>query len=96
MEKAHMEIILEDIKGKFDLVLEGHAVLHKEIQDAKKELNEKIEYNNFLIHGFHDSLNKKIEGVESRLTDKIDAVAADLAAHRADTETHRTAYRVSE
>ncbi len=78
MEKAHMEIILEDIKGKFDLVLEGHAVLHKEIQDAKKELNEKIEYNNFLIHGFHDSLNKKIDGVEASLNKKIDGVEASL------------------
>jgi len=25
MEKDHMEIILEDINSKFDLVLEGHA-----------------------------------------------------------------------
>ena len=27
---------------------------------------------------------------------KIDAVAADLAAHRADTEGHRVGYQVSE
>ena len=32
MEKDNLEIQLEDIRGKFDLVLEGHDVLHKEIE----------------------------------------------------------------
>ena len=33
MDKDHLEILLEDIRGKFDLVLEGHDALHKEIRD---------------------------------------------------------------
>ena len=40
MKKSHMEVLLEDINGKFDLVLEGHALLHKEIQDVKQDLAE--------------------------------------------------------
>jgi hypothetical protein len=35
-------------------------------------------------------LSRKIDDVENRLGTKIDAVVADLAAHRADTEAHAT------
>ena len=81
MQKNHLEILLEDIKSKVDLVIEGHDALRQEIQEARQELNEKIELNSFLVKG----INKK-----------IDDVAADLAAHRADTEHHSRDYKVSE
>jgi hypothetical protein len=80
MKKDHLEILLEDIKGKFELVLEGHETLRKEIRDTREDLNEKIELNSSLIK----VLNKKIDGV-----------AADLTAHRADTERH-SAYNIFE
>ena len=35
MEKEHLEILLEDIRGKFDLVLEGHDTLRQEIRDRQ-------------------------------------------------------------
>ncbi|MRR06784.1 MAG: hypothetical protein EG828_07550 [Deltaproteobacteria bacterium] len=81
MNKDHLEILLEDIRSKFDLVLEGHAALDKKIDIRFDELNEKIEHNSFKI----DTLNKKIDGV-----------AADLTAHRKDTEAHGAVYRVKE
>jgi hypothetical protein len=81
MKKDHLEILLEDIRGKFDLVLEGHDTLCKEIRDSREELCEKINLVDFKV---------------GTLNQKIDAVAADLAAHRADTEGHRTGYRISE
>jgi len=81
MKKDHLEILLEDIRGKFDLVLEGHDTLRKEIRDSREELGEKINLVDFKV---------------GTLNQKIDAVAADLAAHRADTEGHRTGYRISE
>jgi archaellum component FlaC len=103
MEKDHLEILLEDIRGKFDLVLEGHDTLHKEIQDTRGKLCEKINLVDFKVEtlnqkidGVRDDLNQKIDGVRDELGQKIDAVAADLAAHRADTEGHRTGYQVSE
>jgi len=34
MKKEHLEILLEDIREKFDLVLEGHSSLHKRIDKA--------------------------------------------------------------
>jgi hypothetical protein len=76
-----LEIILEDIQSKFELVLEGHDALHKKIDTVYQDLGEKIEMNSFKI----DALNQK-----------IDNVAADLSAHRADTEVHRTIYNVKE
>lgn len=92
MEKDHLEILLEDIRSKFEVVLEGHAALDKKIDSRFDELNDKMEHNSFKI----DTLNKKIEVVDERLGKKIDAVAADLAAHRKDTEAHGTVYRVKE
>jgi chaperonin cofactor prefoldin len=81
MEKDHLEILLEDIHGKFDLVLEGHDVLRKEIRDTREELCEKI-----------NSMDFKVETLNS----KIDAVASDLTAHRRDTEAHPSVYKVKE
>jgi len=66
VQKDHLEIILEleDTRGKFDLVLEGHAAL-----DGKIELNSvKIE-----------ALNEKIDLVEQRPTKRIDSENQKLA-----------------
>ena len=92
MDKDHLEILLEDIQGKFDLVLEGHDVLRKEIQDTREELCEKINSVDFKV----ETLNQKIDGVRDALGQKIDAVAEDLAAHRRDTEAHPSVYKVKE
>jgi len=81
MEKDHLEILLEDIPGKFELVLEGHESLRKDIREARDESNQKHEHTAFLIN----TSNKK-----------IDAVAADLSDHRADTEDHKKTYRVGD
>src|SRR3990172_8990802 len=101
MEKDHLEILLEDIREKFDLVLEGHGALHKEIRDTREELCEKINLVDFKVEtlnqkidGVQDSLNRKIDGVRDELGRKIDAVAEDLAAHRRDTEAHPSVYKV--
>jgi len=103
MEKDHLEILLEDIRGKFDLVLEGHDTLRQEIRDSREELCEKINLVDFKvgtlnqkIDGVRDDLNQKIDGVRDELGQKIDAVAADLSAHRADTEIHKAHYGISE
>ena len=81
MERDQLEILLEDIHGKFDLVLEGHEALRQEIRDARAESNEKHELTAVQIKA---------------LSNKIDAIAGELAEHRADTEKHRVDYKVSE
>jgi len=81
MKKNHLEILLEDIRGKFDLVLEGHEALRSEIREAREESNAKHEHTAFLVN----TLNRK-----------IDNVATDLSEHRKDTEAHHGVYRVKE
>ena len=70
MQKDYLEVILEDINSKFDLVLEGHASLDKKIDAKFDELSEKIDLNSFKI----DALNDKIDAVDERLSKCIDAV----------------------
>jgi phosphopantetheine adenylyltransferase len=114
MKKAHLEILLEDIRGKFDLVLEGHAALDEKFSKRFDELAAKIDMNSFKIDVLNkkidsvdERLNAKIDSVEARLHEKIDSVetqlrtdfgivADNLAAHRADTETHHGLYLVKE
>ena len=103
MGKDHLEIQLEDIRGKFDPVLDGLDTLRQEIQDTREELGEKINFVGFKVETLNrkidrveESLNRKIDGARDELGQKIDAVATDLATHRADTEGHRAGYQVSE
>jgi archaellum component FlaC len=74
MEKDHLEILLEDIRGKFDLVLEGHDALHEDIRDTRKELLEKIAFVDFKV----ETLNEKIDGVRDDLGREIKGVRDDL------------------
>ena len=103
MEKEHLEMILEDINGKFDLILEGHESLRGEIRDLSRKTDErfdmvdfKIDTLNRKIDGVDERLSKKIDGVEASLGEKIDGVAGELKAHRQDTEAHRGMYGVRE
>jgi len=75
----------EHSQHKLDIVVEGHRVLRKEIRDTREELCEKIGFVDF-----------KLETMNETMNEKIDAVAANLSAHRADTETHPPVYRVKE
>jgi hypothetical protein len=92
MDKDNLEILLEDNREKFDLVLEGHSSLHKRIDKAEQNLNDKISLVDFKVGVLH----QKIDSVDKKLSEKIDAVAADLATHRADTEVHEKRYKVSD
>ena len=85
MEEVHLQIILEDINSKFNVVIEGYNALDRKIDNLEKRNNERF-----------DLLDFRIDTVNNHLTQKIDAVAADLKAHRADTEAHGGMYRVKE
>ena len=99
----HFEILLEDVKDKFELILEGHTGLRHEIKDMRQEMNEKFELVDFKIEalstkidGVEKRLDAKIDSVHKKLDAKIDVVASNLAAHRADTESHPKGYKVSD
>jgi hypothetical protein len=92
MEKEHFEILLEDIKEKVELILEGHVSLNNKIDRNHQEMNEKFE----LVDAKIESVNTRLSARIDKLDTKIDGVAADLAAHRADTESHPRGYKISE
>lgn len=80
MEQSYMEILFEEMRGKFDLVLESHAALRAELQEYRRESNERHDLTEFLLKA---------------LARDVAEIRADLAAHRADTESH-SHYRVRE
>lgn len=92
MKKENLEVLLEDINSKFNLVLERHELLHSEIRELGRKNDERFDLVDFKI----DTLNDKIDSVEVKLGKKIDAAAAGLAAYRADTEVHHSVYLVQE
>ena len=92
MKKDNLGFVLEDIRGKFELVLEGHAVLHKEIKDTREQMDERFDMVDFKI----ETLSEELQQTKNDLNQKIDAVAADLKAHREDTEAHPGIYHVGE
>lgn len=82
MKKEHFEILLEDINGKFDLVLEGYQVLRDEIIRTREELCEKIDENTARIKINTDmivTLDGKIDAVDEKLSARIDAVEEKLS-----------------
>ena len=75
MQKDHLEVILEDINSKFDLVLEGHQVLHDEILELGRKTDERFDLVDFKI----DTLNEKIDTVDEKLSERIDSVDERLS-----------------
>ena len=76
MEKERLEILLEDIRSKFDLMFEGQKMLNNKLDQIAENLEQKI-----------TEVDKKLDRMAAELNRKIDGVASDLAEHRADKET---------
>ena len=103
MKKDHFEMLLEEMKGQFKLVLEGHDAIRHEIQEKIQCVCEKIDVNSFAIKGLEkridcveDSLGKRIDKVEDRLgkvENKLGNVEDNLTkkidAVAADLSAHR-------
>lgn len=81
IEKA-IENFKEEIKNDFRLQV---GILSEDFQHKLK-----------LVAEGHEMLAEKMDHMQGELAEKIDSVAADLAAHRADTEGHKRGYMVKE
>jgi hypothetical protein len=86
----------EDFQHKLDIVVEGHQMLADKIDLVDTTLTVRLDR-------VETSLTARLDRVETTLTarldrveNKVDSVAADLSAHRADTEAHHGVYRVKE
>jgi len=86
MIARHVGSFSDSIQHKLDLVVEGHQMLSEKIDRVEARLDTRI-----------DCVVKKLDAVAAQgaaTISKLDAVASDLAAHRADTESHHPVYRV--
>ena len=81
MEKVHVEIRLEDIQSKFELMMEGQENLRKdlsrEIQEHREETQEKFDMIAYMIEGLHkkdiefegrfDEVSRRFDGIDQQL-----------------------------
>ena len=91
MLKRHLGVLSEDFQHKLSIVAEGQQLLVERLDRFEERVDTRMDA---LDHSIM-RVDVKIDDVEKRMTKKIDAVAADLTAHRADTESHR-GYKVCE
>jgi hypothetical protein len=75
----------ESLVGKMELLAEGQQLLAEKLDATRDELKADIA-----------KVDYRLTVVEARLDQKIDGLAADLKAHRHDTESHGSGYLVSE
>jgi len=49
MHQNHLEVVLADLRGKFELVLEDYAALHAEVQMLRREARDQHDLTVFLL-----------------------------------------------
>jgi len=73
-ERRYFEVILEDISGKYSLVLEGYDAIRKEFNEQLGDIKEQQRLFMSLLKGYHEELKgeirdvgEKVEGHEARI-----------------------------
>jgi hypothetical protein len=107
--RHQLGIQAENFQHKLDLVVEGHQMLSEKLDIVKTELTQKIECVTRkldVVAAKGDETAARIDTLVTKadetafrldtLATKVDAAAADIKAHRADTEAHPPIYRVKE
>ncbi len=91
-KKDRIEILLEDMLSKFDLILEGQASMIKKIDRYSRDMNAGLDR----IMANLSTLDQKLDDFHSHLSQKLDSLVTNLTAHETDAKTHRAPYRASE
>jgi len=100
-----LDIVVEGhqvLDGKIDRLQEGQTELTNRVDKLElsslrlERRQEKLEQGQDNLEKRQGNLEGEVKKLGVELSAKIDSVGADLAAHRADTESHRGAYRVKE
>jgi len=77
-EKEYFEILMEEMNGKFSLVLEGHAAIRKEFKEQIDVIKEEQVLFRSLLKGSHDDLKEEIRSVRVELKEEIQGVDRKL------------------
>jgi len=62
--KEHLEVILENIDKKFDIVIEGYSTLDRKIDDLAKKTEERFDLVDFKIDTLATELKAHREDTE--------------------------------
>ena len=60
-KKERFEILLEEIKGKVQLVLEGHDVTRSEMKQMESRIRDDVKIDNLRLEGKINGLDKKVD-----------------------------------
>jgi len=109
MIARHIGTFADSIQHKLDIVVEGHQMLSEKIDRVEMRLDKRMDClehklvavaaetngNTLAIRDLAAVTNGNTVAIQD-LSVKLVAVAADLSAHRVDTEAHPPVYRVKE
>jgi len=88
-EQEHrLEVILEDMNGKFDLLLEGHATLDQKIDRVHTSAKEDHHEAMSMIKTVHDSLDDKIDSVRDELKAEMNDLKVEVRTVGEKVEGH--------
>ncbi len=77
-EQKYFEILMEEMNGKFSLVLEGHAAIRKEFKEQIDVIKEEQVLFRSLLKGSHDDLKEEIQSMRVELKEEIQSVRVEL------------------
>jgi uncharacterized protein involved in exopolysaccharide biosynthesis len=80
-EQRYFEVLMEEMNGKFSLVLEGHDAIRHEFKEQIDEIKEEQQLFKSLLKGSHDELKEEIQALDRKLTGEIRAVGAKVDGH---------------
>ena len=91
----HIGTFVESVQHRLDLIVEGQQMLSEKIDRSNTDLAQRIDCVEHKLDAVAAETRGNTEAIR-KLGTKIDAVAADLSAHRADIEAHRKVYKIKE
>jgi len=71
-EKRYLEVLMEEMNGKFSLVLEGHDAIRKEFNGQLDELRKKQNLFESLLKFSHEELKQEMAAGFRDLGDKVE------------------------
>jgi len=79
-EQRYFEVLMEEMNGKFSLVLEGHDAIRKEFNGQLDDIREQQRLFISLLKSSHDELKEEIRGVDKRSEARDKALEVRLTA----------------
>ena len=79
---GYLNVILEEMSGKLNLVLEGHEALDGKIERYHQEAKEDHRLTMDLVKYTHDELKKELQSVDQRSEERDKNLAAEIQVVR--------------